>query len=121
MAVPKRYYGIGLSVLLGIGARVAYIFMMPDVVDPFLPAIITCALIYLVFGIAAGFIWRDGDWQRGLWVAAPFLVIVGLSMSLAGIYTPKIFTKDIPIIVTTVVTACLGAFLGSRVLSLANR
>ena len=118
MALPIKYQGIGLSILLGIGALVVYMLMMPEVNEPLLPAITICAAIYLFFGAVAGFIWRDGNWQWGFWIVAPFWLLTGFSMLFAGIYTPKFFTSDIPILVTTVIAACLGAYIG---VSLRNR
>lgn len=105
--------GMILGAILGIAAIIAGILIMP-VNDRLLPAIIANLAIYLLFGAAAGFMRTDGGWRAGIWVAAPFCFLTALSMLFAGIYTPRIFTRDIPILITIISAACLGGYVGSQ-------
>lgn len=107
------FFDAALAFFLGIGAYIVYIFSMPSDLSPIYGSIKISALIYFVFGVIAGLLSASGPLWKGLWVAAPLNFVAILSFLFAGIYTPKIFSQDLPMLVTTMLSACLGALLGS--------
>jgi len=113
MALPASLVQIGFGFLLGIAAEAVY-FTAMETPEPVYLALIVCGSIYFVSGLILGLTSPRAGWGGGLWIAAPAWILTGLHM-LLGVYVPGIFTTDLPLLVTLVVAACLGVFLGGKV------
>lgn len=115
MTLPMKYRGFGFALLLGVMAIIVYSILMPPLNQQLLNSIIICAAIYLTFGTLMGLFWRDGNWRWGFWIVAPFWLLIIFSVLFAGIFT-KFLTIDVPILITTIIGASLGNYIGARLL-----
>jgi len=113
MSLKQQFYEMGLPTLLGIGAVVVYVKFMPPLDVSLVNGLVTCALIYFIFGFMAGFIVPHFGWRAGILIAAPFWLVILFSMLFAGIWTPKIITQDIPVLLTVAASASASASLGT--------
>jgi ABC-type multidrug transport system permease subunit len=71
-------------------------------------------LIYLFCGLLFGILWPQKSWRWGLWIAGPMLFLMLLSTAFAGI--TRIFLEDVLVIIVPITSACLGSFVGSRLM-----
>ncbi len=94
-----------LAIATGIG-----IMFIHDI-EPF-PYIL--GLIYLFGGLLFGILWPKKSWRWGLWIAGPMLFLMLLSTAFAGI--TRIFLEDVLVIIVPITSACLGSFVGSRLM-----
>jgi len=70
--------------------------------------------IYLFGGLLFGILWPKKSWRWGLWIAGPMLFLMLLSTAFAGI--TRIFLEDVLVIIVPITSACLGSFVGSRLM-----
>lgn len=116
MTLATTYKAKGFAFLSGVAAAILVAYALrryarPDGTYSVRSGVLICAALYLVFGVVAGFVWRDKGWQLGLWIAAPGWLLVLFSLLFAG-YVNKFLTSDVPFLVTSVVAASLGAYIG---------
>ena len=83
-------------------------------VIPFIPEMkpfpIPLALLYFFGGSLFGFLWPRKSWRWGLWIAGPMIALIGLSVLFSG-HFDMFIKKDLPILVLTITSACLGSFI----------
>ena len=119
MTLATTYRARGLAFLFGVGAAILvswalFRYAMPGGTYSVRSGFLICVAIYLAFGVLAGFVWRDKGWQLGPWIAAPGWLLVLFAMLFAG-YVNKFLTNDVPFLVTSVVAASLGGFIGGYI------
>lgn len=81
---------------------------------PFIPEMepypIPLCLIYFVGGSLIGFLSPKESWRWGLWIVGPMIILLVLSVAFAG-QLEMFLKKDLPILLLTLISACLGSFL----------
>jgi peptidoglycan/LPS O-acetylase OafA/YrhL len=98
---PK--YSYLLAILFGL---VAFFIPVTEPVPLYL------ILFYLLGGGIFGFLFPFKSWRWGLWISAPMLAILGLSLLFAG--QLQVFIKnDLPILLLVVLSSCLGSFIAA--------
>ena len=113
---PRYAYAI----TLGFGILAFVVSIKSTSVD--LKSILRLAAIYLFFGIVVGLLWPMGSWKWGLWLSTPFFFIIGLSVLFTGPGPVGVFLqKDLPVLITIVITGCLGGLVGSRLRGFGQR
>ena len=114
---PRYAYVITLG--FGILAIIISI-MLTSIEMSFFQSILRNAAIYLFFGIVVGLLWPIGSWKWGLWLSIPIVFLIGLSVLFAG-YVGVFLQKDLPVLITIVITGCLGGLVGSRLRGISQR
>ena len=114
---PRYAYVITLG--FGILAFIISI-MLTSIEISFFQSILRNAAIYLFFGIVVGLLWPIGSWKWGLWLSIPIVFLIGLSVLFAG-YVGVFLQKDLPVLITIVITGCLGSLVGSRLRGISQR
>lgn len=105
-------YAYAVVLIVGIPAMTVADALQPPEASVLLRASIAGA-VYAILGSVTGFVWPLPSWRWGLWMAAPVLVLVGLSVAFAG-YVGIFLSKDLPLLVAVVFGGSLGAVLGGR-------
>jgi hypothetical protein len=80
-------------------------------------------LTHGVLGACFGFVWPNGRWRWGVWVSLPFSLIIGLASSYVTLvfYNPRTPIKSLSLfflylllVASTMITACVSAYVSSR-------
>ena len=103
MRIKPPKYAYLLAIILGL-----LTFFLP--VDA--PVSIITILVFLFIGGLLGFHWPNQSWRWGLWVAAPMVFFLGLSVLFAG-QVEAFLQKDLPQLLIAITAACLGSFITS--------
>ena len=69
-------------------------------------------IVFLAIGLVFGLAWPWKSWRWGLWICAPLVILLMLSVAFAGNVTA--FLKyDLSIVLISLPAACLGSFIGA--------
>jgi len=71
-------------------------------------------VVYFSVGSVFGFLWPKGSWRWGLWIAGPICFLLGTSVLFAG-FLEVFLKKDLPILLVSLISTCLGSLLFSLV------
>jgi hypothetical protein len=67
----------------------------------------------LLGGGLLGYFWPKESWRWGIWITGPMSASLSLSVLFAG-QVEVFFNKDLPILLATFISTCLGSFLTAR-------
>lgn len=70
--------------------------------------------IYFAAGIFFAWFRPTANWLWGLLIPAPIFGVFLFSMAFTGIFT-RFWDSDVPIVLTAIVTPCIGVILGGKV------
>ena len=71
-------------------------------------------LIYFLGGGLFGYLRPKESWRWGLWMVGPIFGLIGLSIAFSGQFD-VFLKKDLPLLVISIMSACLGSFLLARI------
>ena len=118
-------YAYVLTVGFGILAFIISI-MLPSVVLPSVgmafsfQKILLDVAVYLSFGIVVGLLWPMLSWKCGIWLAVPWVLLIGFSVLFAG-YVGVFLQKDLPFLIAILISGGLGGLIGSRLRGMGQR
>lgn len=76
------------------------------------PMFISVFIIFLLLGSLFGFLWPNESWRWGLWIAGPWVVLLGLSVLFAG-QLDSFLKNDLPVLLLATTAACSGSFVSA--------
>ncbi len=108
---PPRYANV-IAVVLGFVAAFTPA-NLPKESLAFTTIVLISAVIFGTAGLLMGLLWPTRAWKWGLWVVAPGLFIVVISVIFSGEFG-NFLRDDLPFLAAGLVTACLGGMIGAR-------
>lgn len=101
-----------IAIAFGVVAVVLIAFAIHDR-DTSVALVIT-AVVYMVLGFMFGWFRRSSTWLWGLVIATPLMSVLIFSMLFTGIFA-KFWSRDMPIILATLLAPCIGVFLANKI------
>lgn len=105
-------YAYVVALFLGLVAAAAPA-NLPLASSSFAAALLISTAIFGVVGLLLAALWPGGGWRWGLWVVAPGMLLVTIGLITSGQFA-SFLTDDLPFLVSGLVAACLGGFIGAR-------
>ena len=105
-------YAYAIAVFLGLLAAFAPA-NLPLESPSFATAIVISTAIFGAAGLLIGILWPGGAWRWGLWVVAPVLLLLTISL-ISSRQFAYFFRDSLPFLASRLVAACLGGFIGAR-------
>ena len=108
---PPRYANV-IAVVLGLVAAFTPA-NLPKESLAFVTMVLISAVIFGAAGLVMGLLWPTRAWRWGLWVVAPGLLLVVISVLFSGEFG-NFLRDDVPFLAAGLVAACLGGVIGGR-------
>lgn len=99
-------------------SKVLYVLaVLMGLLSPFLPEMqpypLPLCMLYFLGGGILGYLSPKVSWRWGIWMVAPIGSLLILSILFAG-QLDVFFKKDLPVLLLTLFSACLGSYITSR-------